>query len=314
MSGNFTARSLLAGLGLCLGTTAVQAQFGCNPYPYAGPVVYFPYPVQPMMYWGPPAVAVAAAPIARPATQPAVAQAQPERPPTRAADPRPAVTRPTPSRPAEVRPTEYALPQVAQPTPAIPPPAPTESPRVEVETPRIAPISPAKEPRTAPVNPLVIPLGPTETPAQPATRPPAPVPEIPRPTPAQPAASGGFTIPSIAPKSSSEGSPKLPPLKLPTSPAESASFFRPAHAERPVRVDVFPVAGDFSDRATVGVFNYTEQEIEFTIGGKQHRLPARHCVCLESASSEIDWQVNQQPGQQTQLPQGAKGVEIVIRP
>ncbi|MCZ2342412.1 MAG: hypothetical protein LC104_11535 [Bacteroidales bacterium] len=341
MSGRFTVRCLFACLGLCWGTAAVQAQFGCSPYPYLGPMVYYPLPVQPLYYWGPPIVAVAATTPARttatatasvpPAVTTVPRQTPPSIPPAQTTENRPTGVRPPETAPpATVRPTEYALPQVAQPTPAVPttsdtpkttaPVVPQAVPRVEIERPRVPPVPPPTDTQTAPVNPLVIPLGPTDTPSptgRPAVPPlaePTPPPKLSPMTPTPAPHAGGYTIPSINPKPATEGSPKLPPLKLPTSPLESASFFRPQHAERPLRVDVFPVAGTVATRATVGVFNYTEQEIEFTLAGKHHRLPARHCVCLESGESEIDWQVNRQPHQHTALPVGAHGVEIVIRP
>lgn len=319
MAGRFTVRCLFTCLGLLGGTAAVQAQFGCNPF--MGPVVYYPYPVQQFYYWSPPAVAVAVAHPARATMPQTVASVPPKIAPTRPIESRPTEARPAATQPSTVRPTEYALPQVAQPIPAVPTPAePTPAaPRVNVEPPSVPPITPPIESKIPPVNPLVIPLGPTDTPPRPGSQtatPPAKSEPIPKPAlPTAPLPdTGGYTIPSITPKQSSDGNPKLPPLKLPTSPSESASFFRPRHSERPLRVDVFPVAGHIAERATVGVFNYTEQEIEFTIAGKHHRLPARHCVCLESVAREITWQVNQQPGRQTQLQPGTQGVEIVIRP
>ena len=160
--------------------------------------------------------------------------------------------------PVAVRPVQRAIPQVrtpavaspspkirpaagfATPRPATPPTTEGQPPRIEIETPSKpspVPVGPVQTtPR--PANPLIIPLGPTVTP-----RSPEPPPTIPPITPGNP---DGNT---------------LPPLKLPTSPADSTSFARPLANDRPVRVDVFPVAGTANDAKSIGFFNTTDREL-----------------------------------------------------
>lgn len=187
----------------------------------------------------------------------------------------------------------FATPKPAVPTPTVPPraaPVPADPPRIEIDTPGRSPVGPVKSP-DRPANPLVIPLGPTETPTRPGPPP---------------------TIPPIAPGAGDGNT--LPPLKLPTSPADSTSFARPPVGGRPLRVDVFPVARSADGAKSIGFFNTTDRELTGSIGGEAFRLPAGHWLTAEVAGGDFTWRFAGEPERTTTVPAGAGGVELIVRP
>jgi len=200
----------------------------------------------------------------------------------------------------------------------IPPSSSSVVPGGKTEPPRNEATAPSSQPR--PVNPLVIPLGPTEPPGS-LANPPLPTAPSPQkvpaaaPTPADdPMKPNGIVIPPIVPKPMNR-EPTLPPLTLPTTPGGSTSFARPLPLEAKVTCQIFPVSTRTSAASTVKTvrfMNTSQHAVFLTVNGTTLALPAGHLVETQVVQ-RVRWSLNDHSEEDTVIPGGADGLEVVIR-
>lgn len=204
---------------------------------------------------------------------------------------------PLPPPKVTIEPAAFATPEPATPTigspkvPTVPAPQP-EPPKPEA--PKFEAPKPSPKPEIPQVSlPLPGPVKPLE--------------------PVKPADPEPVKIPTFTPKVP-ETDGNLPPLKLPTLPNPDPTSISRSSPLTGSGIDIVPADGKpaTNGKRRVGFYNQTNREVLLTVEGESVKLPSKHTITAEVPAT-FTWKLDRGDARSTTVPDGASGVEVLIR-